>query len=387
MNTEIASILRCPITGEGLIYQDEDTAKSFREQVLKGELVRLDGTRVDLMFDGNLSTPDSKLIYPIRDNILMLLADGAMVHSDDLCRFASSRSDSTTRSVMNFYDEIGWTQLDNGTFRDADIFEDMRHVSQEYIRRCHLRINRHLGAGRKYLLDIACGPIQYDEYLSYSSGYDRRICCDISLPALRAAKSKLGEMGIYIQCDVTNMPFKEGVVDGFICLHTIYHVAADKQITAFRELERVLADGRSGVVVYSWGSHCQAMKLLMLSPKAAMRKILISMGLESIFRLVKRRRRAPVEPVTDCSEQPNHALYFCAHGYPWYKEQVASKNNWTVYVWRSVSVEFLRRYIHGAMFGKTILSGMFWLEEMLPGTFGRFGQYPMFVLNKCRSGT
>jgi hypothetical protein len=184
----------------------------------------------------------------------------------------------------------------------------------------------------------------------------------------------------YIRCDVTNMPFKEGVVDGFV-------VAADKQITAFRELERVLADGRSRVVVYSWGSYCQAMKLLMLSPKATMRKILISMDLESIFRLVKRHWRAPVEPVTDCSGQPNHALYFHAHGYPWYKEQVASKNNWTVYVRRSVSVEFLRRYIHAAMFGKTVLSGMFWLEEMLPGTFGRFGQYPMFVLNKCRSGT
>jgi ubiquinone/menaquinone biosynthesis C-methylase UbiE len=315
----------------------------------------------------------------------MLLPDGAMVRSDDLCRIATARSDSTTQSVMRFYDEVGWTQLGTGTFRDAEIFEDIRHVSHEYIRRCHLRINRHVGAGGKYLLDIACGPIQYDEYLSYSSRYTRRLCCDISLPALRAAKSKLGEMGIYIQCDITNLPFKDGAVDAFISLHTIFHVAAEKQSTAFRELERVLADGGSGLVVYSWGAHCRAMKLLMFSPRRAVRKILMGIGLENIIRLVKRHRKAPVEPATDVSGQSSNALYFHAHGYAWYKEHIASKNNWRVYVWRSVSVEFLKRYIHGAALGKTVLSCIFWLEETLPGAFGRFGQYPLFVLHKYRS--
>lgn len=368
-----------------LVFHNADGAKLLDERIVKGELIHLDGARVKAGFDAFLRTTDGRLSYPIFNDIILLLPHFAIARLEDVTRFAPLYLSSQTHSVMRFYDEIGWTQLDDGSFWDAENFEDLRAVSREYIHRCHLRINRHIGAGGKYLLDIACGPLQYDEYLDYSSGYEKRICCDVSLAALKFAKSKLGEKAVYVQCDITNIPLKDCAVDGFVSLHTVYHVPAEKQATAFQELARVLCDGGSGVVVYSWGHNCRLMKLLMLSP-GAIRSIARKIFPASLVQWLKRNRGSAAEPQTQSPLKPNEALYFHAHDYAWYEKQIAAQGNWTVYVWRSVSVEFLRRYVHAAALGQILLKAIFRLEEAFPTAFGRFGQYPMLVLNKARPG-
>jgi hypothetical protein len=50
-------------------------------------------------------------------------------------------------------------------------------------------------------------------------------------------------------------------------------------------------------------------------------------------------------------------------------------------VWRSVSVPFLRFYIHGKP-GKAFLAWLFRLEEKYPRFFGKSGAYPMLVVRK-----
>ncbi len=45
-------------------------------------------------------------------------------------------------------------------------------------------------------------------------------------------------------------------------------------------------------------------------------------------------------------------------------------------VWRSVSVPFLRMYIHPHLFGAAILRGIYRKEEDNPALYGRIGQYP-----------
>ena len=40
------------------------------------------------------------------------------------------------------------------------------------------------------MLDMASGPIQYPEYLVYSSNFKKRYCVDLSKNALEAAKKK-----------------------------------------------------------------------------------------------------------------------------------------------------------------------------------------------------
>ena len=165
---------------------------------------------------------------------------------------------------MRFYDEVGWHSMEDDTdlYEDTNRFEDLRPVSQNYVHRCHMRVTHHIPPGGQYLLDVASGPVPFPEYVTYSEGYECRICVDISIRALQAAKKKLGNKGIYIKADITQLPLKSESVDAFVSLHTVYHVPKDSQILAFQELERVLKPQRSGVVVYTWGWHCRVMGVL-----------------------------------------------------------------------------------------------------------------------------
>ncbi len=156
--------------------------------------------------------------------------------------------------LQDFYDSIGWQKerQEAASFVDALKWEDLRPVASEYIHNCHLRVNRYIQNKGRYLLDAGSGPIQYPEYLSYSDGYDYRICIDISFLALKEAQKKLGDKGIYILGDITNIPLQDNTVDGAVSLHVIYHIPKDEQISALREIHRVLKPGSSAAIVYSW---------------------------------------------------------------------------------------------------------------------------------------
>jgi ubiquinone/menaquinone biosynthesis C-methylase UbiE len=374
----LTSILKCPLTGSALALTVPPGLDAIRRQAAEGVLVHPDGTAPQPGFDCFLQTADGRLYYPVLDGIFVLLPSLALVRQEDRPAFAGLATESQTLSVMRFYDQIGWREAEGGSFRDADLFEDLRPVSQEYIHRCHLRINRYLSSGGEFLLDIASGPIQYPEYLTYSAGFRQRICCDVSLAALRAAKERLGPKGFYLQCDVTCIPLKDRTVDGLVSLHTIYHVPAERQIMAFREIERVLKSDASAVVVYTWGDHCRAMRLLMISPIRALRAFA--------------RRLMPREAVraalsSQSGAQMDAQLYFRPHGHDWFAANVAANGHWRLYVWRSVSVPFLRRFVRARFFGAAILKVVFRLEEWFPYHFGRYGQYPLMVFRRRGRGS
>ena len=94
-----------------------------------------------------------------------------------------------------FYDRVGWQVEADGFYQNAR-YEDLRPVSAEYIHKCHLRVNRHLAPEGRYLLDAGSGPVQYPEYQTYSQGYQRRVCADISHVALKEARKRLGDHGL-----------------------------------------------------------------------------------------------------------------------------------------------------------------------------------------------
>jgi hypothetical protein len=102
--------------------------------------------------------------------------------------------DSIKKDVRQFYDQVGWQKISSGVYQNAE-YEDLRPVSRAYIHKCHLRVNRHLNPQGKYLLDAGSGPIQYPEYLTYSEGYQYRVCLDISIVALMDARERIGGCG------------------------------------------------------------------------------------------------------------------------------------------------------------------------------------------------
>ncbi len=158
---------------------------------------------------------------------------------------------SVKQRVRQFYDRVGWQTVAGGMYQNAR-YEDLRPVSRWYIRQCHLRVGRFLKPSGRFLLDAGSGPVQYVEYISYSAGYQRRVCVDISIVALQEARQRIGDHGLFVVADVANLPFQKGPFDGIVSLHTLHHLPVDEQPKAYMELYRVLKPGSSAVVVNGW---------------------------------------------------------------------------------------------------------------------------------------
>ena len=228
------------------------------------------------------------------------------------------------------------------------------------------------------MLDVASGPVQYAEYLTYSKNYRRRICMDISIQGLREARRKVGENGVYILGDITSLPLRTDSMDAVVSLHTIYHVPQDEQANAFEELYRVLKPQRGGVIVYTFND--PMLMWLGMLPFRWFNKARHSGPARFVKRLLG-RHPAPVAQNTSKEGKAATRFYFHAHPLKWF-----TSKTWSfpleIVVWRSVNVRFLRTYVHPKRFGRFLLAMVYRFEEFFPRFTGRHGPYPMFVLKK-----
>jgi SAM-dependent methyltransferase len=291
---------------------------------------------------------------------------------------AMSMDAGIKHQVQEFYDQVGWQRVGECCFQNAR-FEDLRPVTQEYIHRCHMRVARHLPAEGNYFLDAGSGPIQYPEYLEYSGGYRYRVCVDLSIVALKEARERLGRSGLYIIADVANLPFRSGGFDAVVSLHTIHHLPKEEHLQAYKELHRVMANGSSAVVVNGW---CDSLLMTLLKPFmwTAAGFIAVYRRLRGAgIRVSKERFFYRDENQGRTLAQKTHAV---RRSYSWLVKEVGSKMPLHVYAWRSVSTPFLKTVIHRRIGGRWLLRLIFWLEERFPHFMGRFGQYPLVVLQK-----
>jgi len=376
----MVDILRCPISHSDLHYLSGTEIEALNGRIRIGSVNDLRGTTVERPLTAALASGGGEFVYRVEDGILFLLPILAIRGGPPAAVAPCCDLAPETKNVRRFYDEFGWRESEEGVFEDARTFEDLRPVSRDYIRKCHLRIARHLPPRGTYLLDAASGPIQYAEYFTYSEGYEFRICADVSEVALRHARKRLGERGIYILCDVTSLPLKDGVVDGFVSLHTIYHVPAQRQTDAIGELYRVLKEHGSGAVVYSWGNRSPLMNaaLLEVHPLQALRRMV-----DAVRSLMGHRAdsRGAASPGTAGNAVP---LFGHSHDFAWYRKNIERRYRSSLASWRSVSVPFLQRFVHERALGRPLLALLYSLESRFPRWFGRYGQYPVFVFTKER---
>ncbi|MBM3136829.1 MAG: class I SAM-dependent methyltransferase [Chloroflexi bacterium] len=273
------------------------------------------------------------------------------------------------RKVRDFYDEIGWQQVGDGIYQNA-LYEDLRPVSSEYIHKCHLRINRFLSHKGKYLLDAGSGPIQYPEYLTYSKGYQYRVCIDISIVALIEAREKIGHHGLFVVADIAYLPFRADCFNDLVSLHTIHHLPKKDTRRAYFELRRVLVGGGAAVIVNGWES----------SPLMQIFKKPISM----MERILKKNGR-PVGGEVKSNEEPikkPDGTFVYKNTPQSLRELLGRDFPITIRVWRSVSVRFLRAMIHPVLMGRLWLKILYLKEEVFPSFFGEKGQYPLIIFTK-----
>ena len=139
-------------------------------------------------------------------------------------------------NIYNFYNKKGWKKNNKYNSVDAELFEDLRSISKEYIAKCRKRINNHIPNKGINILDFASGPIQYEEYMEYSKNFKLRHCVDFSKTAIIEAKKKLGKKGKYYCKDFLKIKFKKNFFDCSISLHTIYHINKNKQKKVINKL-------------------------------------------------------------------------------------------------------------------------------------------------------
>jgi SAM-dependent methyltransferase len=293
------------------------------------------------------------------------------------------------QEVKEFYDQVGWKLVGEDVYQNAR-YEDLRPVASEYIHKCHQRISRHLALTGRLLLDAGSGPVQYPEYLEYSRGYRRRVCADISITALKEARRRLGEHGLYVVADVANLPFKAEAFDGVVSLHTLHHLPEEEHLPAYRELYRVLAPGAAAAIVNGWAQ----------SPFVARFEPLIRFAnnLRHAFYRLTGRRLLLADEEAEGTRQPRSqkrrdgrgptrgeaakGTFTNKHNAAWVKQEVGAVMPVEILVWRSVTVRLTRALIHPLLAGRYWLRLLYNLEERDPHYYGENGKYPLIVIRK-----
>jgi SAM-dependent methyltransferase len=271
---------------------------------------------------------------------------------------------NTKQQVREFYDQIGWVQAGEGLYQNAR-YEDLRPVSREYIHKCHMRVKRHLAAQGDMLLDAGSGPVQWPDYLTYSEGYRYRLCLDISITALKEARTRLGDKGLFVVADIANLPFKPDVFDGVVSMHAIHHLPLNEHKRAYMELTRVMKPNRSGAIINGWHN---PLLMRLAEPFIGLARALTG-------RSAKQKK--------NWKSEDDEAGTFVEKMTPrWLKSELNGVVNFIIYPWRSLSPRFMRWFVRPQFGGKVYLRFVFWLEETLPRFFGENGQYPLIVIRK-----
>lgn len=317
---DIAEIVRCPSTHRPLTL-DRTT----------GKFVAQNGTA-----------------YSFTDNIGHFLAPVA--------------ANDGNRSTRAFYEEGGWATDADGLYEDTKKFVDTRPTSLRFTRACMERLQKYFNKGGQYLLDAGSGPIAHEELLGYSEKFDKRVCLDLSIPALREAQRKLGDRGIYLQGDLTNLPIQSNVIDAVMSYHVIYQLPPDLQAAAFRELWRVLKPGGVAVIVYWWAE-----------PKLPWRVQRVANML-----LGRKKQQPDPEPQTTQANVPDHNPL----SYEWFRSQ-----DWPfpykLDTYRVVGNSFLKNSVPDDWRGAAFLRLLMTFQRLAPAYCGKHGLMPAIVIKKA----
>ena len=249
-------------------------------------------------------------------------------------------------NIYKFYNTSGWKK-NNNISKDAELFEDLRKNSENYVSNCRKRLLKYIPKKGQHILDFASGPLQYKEYLEYSKNYKFRHCVDFSKSAIKSAKKKLKKKGKYYCGNFFNIKLKKDFFDCILSIHTIYHIKKEKQKNAILKLLKVAKKGAPIIIVYS-------------NPDTIISKI------KKIFKYK--------------SNKKNKLYFFCHSNNWWFQFEKFAQIEF--YPWRSFSSGHQKIIFPNNLFGKIMFYILFFLEEKFKNFFVKNFQYQIIILKK-----
>jgi ubiquinone/menaquinone biosynthesis C-methylase UbiE len=297
------------------------------------------------------------------ENYLLRAESGpAYSYADGVGRFLEPVTDAdANKATRTFYDQVGWSKDASGLYQDTAKFVDTRPASLAFTRACMRRLKKHFRKGGKFLLDAGSGPIAHDELLEYGDAFEKRVCVDLSVPALLEAKRKLGDRGIYLQGDLTNLPVETDSIDTAMCYHVIYQLPEELQAKAFNEIWRVLKPGGAAVVIYCWPNPKLAWRIERLA------KMLLGSKKPST------EQAAAQAPAAKPDHNPLTLEWFQNQPWPF---------RYSFDTYRVVSNYFLKNSIPSNWRGALFLKGLMLLQRMAPSYCGKYGDMPAIIIHK-----
>jgi ubiquinone/menaquinone biosynthesis C-methylase UbiE len=251
--------------------------------------------------------------------------------------------------ISKFYSSEGW-EIKDGVTEDARKWEDLRECAKEYVSKCRLRVLRHIPESGENMLDMASGPIQYNEYLEYSKSFKKRYCIDLSSKALEDAKKRIGDHGVFLHGSFFDIELKENFFDCTLSLHTIFHIDKDRQEEAVRKLIKVTKPGKPIIIIYCNPRWVSSMPIRLL--KSLIRK-------------------------NDASSN----IYFYPHPLKWWN-RFLDVVDIKIFPWRSFGSGHQKRLIPDNRLGRKILNILFTIEDIFPHFFANHCFFPMIILTK-----
>ncbi len=80
ISSDLVAILCCPETKQGVSLLPNDTLQELNQKISQGEVQNKGGTQVTESLDGGLVRKDGLVVYPIRDQIpIMLIEEGISI--------------------------------------------------------------------------------------------------------------------------------------------------------------------------------------------------------------------------------------------------------------------------------------------------------------------
>lgn len=189
--------------------------------------------------EGRLRCTGCAAEYPVVEGIPVLLA-------------GKDGEDEVSRTVFSFYEEAwkqAWRKEPDQAAKPAH--DDASDYGLRYVRKTERRFIAELegnGRRRRFFLDAACGAFPR---VAFGKSYTYHVCLDFTLQGLLAARRMMGERALCVCGSLLRVPLKDGVCDGILASHCIYHIDKDLQGTAVRELLRTLAPGGKLLVFYA----------------------------------------------------------------------------------------------------------------------------------------
>ena len=78
MKNEVLSLLRCPVSGSPLVTADAGMVVSLNDRIKAGTLTNRLGQAIEQPFESGLINADESLLFIVRGEIMVLVADQAI---------------------------------------------------------------------------------------------------------------------------------------------------------------------------------------------------------------------------------------------------------------------------------------------------------------------